>query len=69
MTQLVKDYESESEALTDALIALSVYGEVPYDTVFSLTPYEFKRFEKILKEKAERVAGKKPTQQLALLIK
>lgn len=64
MTQLVKDYESESEALTDALIAMSVYGEIPYDTVFGLTPYEFKRFEKILKEKAERLSGKKPSQQL-----
>ena len=64
MTELVKEYERESEAIQDALISLSVYGEVPYSEVWNLTHYEFKRFEKILKEKSDRMSGKKPTQML-----
>jgi len=62
--ELVKEYEQSSEAIIDALITLSVYGEVPYSECWNLTDLEIERFRKILKEKSDRTQGKKPVEML-----
>ena len=56
--KLVEEYEQESEAVQDALIMMSVFGDIPYNDTWQMTPYEMKRFEHFITEKNKIQSGK-----------